>query len=132
MNGNNPMSLAGRTILVTGAGQGIGSGVARLAADLGANLVLADMNADGLEAARNTFAEDRVLAGTGDVADPDFVEGLVEQATARFGVVDELVNTAGITPPAMIDRMTLAQWEQVLRVHLTGSLPRMQWPSVGV
>jgi 3-oxoacyl-[acyl-carrier protein] reductase len=99
MNGSNPMSLAGRTILVTGAGQGIGLGVARLAADLGANLVLADMNADGLEAARNTFAEDRVLAGTGDVADPDFVEGLVEQATARFGVVDELVTQPELPRP---------------------------------
>jgi 3-oxoacyl-[acyl-carrier protein] reductase len=51
MNGINPMSLAGRTVLITGASQGIGLGVARLAADLGANLVLADMNAEGLEAA---------------------------------------------------------------------------------
>ena len=39
MNGSNPMSLARRTVLVTGAGQGIGLGVAKLAADLGANLV---------------------------------------------------------------------------------------------
>jgi 3-oxoacyl-[acyl-carrier protein] reductase len=126
MNGSNPMSLAGRTILVTGAGQGIGQGVAKLAADLGANLVLADMNAEGLETARQTFDADRVLTGAGDVADPDFVEDLVEKAAARFGGVDGLVNTAGITRPAMIDKMTLAQWEQVLRVHLTGSFLCMQ------
>jgi len=122
----NPMSLAGRTILVTGAGQGIGLGVARLAADLGANLVLADMNAAGLEAAAGQFAADRVLTGACDVADPDFAEGLVERATARFGVVDGLVNTAGITRPAMIEKMTLAQWDAVLRVHLTGSFLCMQ------
>ena len=126
MNGVNPMSLAGRTILVTGAGQGIGLGVARLAADLGANLVLADMNAAGLEAAAGQFAADRALTGAGDIADPDFVEGLVERAAARFGVVDGLVNTAGITRPAMIDKMTLAQWDAVLRVHLTGSFLCMQ------
>ena len=126
MNDVNPMSLAGRTILVTGAGQGIGLGVARLAADLGAKLVLADMNAAGLEAAAGQFAADRVLTGAGDVADPDFAEGLVERATARFGVVDGLVNTAGITRPAMIEKMTLAQWDAVLRVHLTGSFLCMQ------
>jgi 3-oxoacyl-[acyl-carrier protein] reductase len=122
----NPMSLAGRTILVTGAGQGIGLGVARLASDLGANLVLADMNAGTLEAARGAFAAERVLTGTGDVADPGFVEGLVERACARFGTVDGLVNMAGITRPAMIEKMSLEQWEQVLRVHLTGTFLCMQ------
>jgi 3-oxoacyl-[acyl-carrier protein] reductase len=97
------MSLAGRTVLVTGAGQGISLGVARLA--------------------RRQFAEDRVLTAVGDVAEPEFVETLAEQGTARFGVV---VNTTGITRPAMIDKMTLPQWEQVLRVHLTGTFLCMQ------
>jgi NAD(P)-dependent dehydrogenase (short-subunit alcohol dehydrogenase family) len=77
MNGINPMSLAGRTVLITGASQGIGLGVARLSADLGANLVLADMNAEGLEAACGHFAEDSILAAPGNVADPEFVETLV-------------------------------------------------------
>lgn len=126
MNKLNPMSLAERTVLVTGAGQGIGFGVAKLASDLGANVVLADMNPDALEAAAASFPDGRVLTGAGDVADADFVEGLVERATQTFGVVDGLVNTAGITRPAMIDKMTVAQWEQVLRVHLTGAFLCMQ------
>ncbi len=104
-------------MLVTGASQGIGLGSQR-SAELGANVVLADMNAAGIETASAAFAPDRVLTGAGDVADPDFVEDLVAQASSRFGVVDGLVNTAGITRPAMIDKMTLAQWDQVLRVHL--------------
>lgn len=126
MSPPDPMSLVGRTILVTGGGQGIGFGVARLASNLGANVVLAEMNAAGLQAAAASFSGDRVLTEVGDVADPDFAERLVERATERFGVVDGLVNTAGITRPAMIDKMTLAQWEQVLRVHLTGAFLCMQ------
>ncbi len=126
MNNVNPMSLAGRTVLVTGAGQGIGFGVARLASDLGANIVLADMNPGALESAAASFPDRRVLTGAGDVADPTFVEGLVERATQTFGVVEGLVNTAGVTRPAMIDKMTVAQWEQVLRVHLTGAFLCMQ------
>lgn len=126
MSNSNPMSLAGRTVLVTGAGQGIGLGVARLASDLGAHIVLADMNPNALEAASGSFPADRVLTGAGDIADADFVEGLVGRATERFGVVDGLVNTAGITRPAMIDKMTVGQWEQVLRVHLTGAFLCMQ------
>ncbi|MGA0594024.1 SDR family NAD(P)-dependent oxidoreductase [Enterovirga sp. CN4-39] len=126
MNKLNPMSLADRTVLVTGAGQGIGFGVAKLASDLGANVVLADMNPDALKSAAASFPDGRVLTGAGDVADPDFVEGLVERATQTFGVVDGLVNTAGITRPAMIEKMTVAQWEQVLRVHLTGAFLCMQ------
>jgi 3-oxoacyl-[acyl-carrier protein] reductase len=126
MNGINPMSLAGRTVLIAGASQGIGLGVARLAADLGANLVLADMNAEELEAGCGHFAEDRILAAPGNVADPEFVETLVEQGAARFGIVDGLVNIVGITRPAMIDKMSLTQWEQVLRVHLTGAFLCMQ------
>ncbi len=126
MNKLNPMSLADRTVLVTGAGQGIGFGVAKLASDLGANVVLADMNPDALKAAAASFPDGRVLTGAGDVADPDFVEGLVERAMQTFGVVDGLVNTAGITRPAMIEKMTVAQWEQVLRVHLTGAFLCMQ------
>jgi 3-oxoacyl-[acyl-carrier protein] reductase len=55
------MSLNGRTF-VTGAGQGIGLGVAKLAADLGANLILADTNADGLQAARIALLPARAMS----------------------------------------------------------------------
>jgi 3-oxoacyl-[acyl-carrier protein] reductase len=101
MNGINPMSLAGRTVLITGASQGIGLGVARLAADLGANLVLADMNAEELEAGCGHFAEDRILAAPGDVADPEFVETLVEQGAARFGPchIHQTVDNRGSQAP---------------------------------
>jgi 3-oxoacyl-[acyl-carrier protein] reductase len=55
------------------------------------------------------------------VADPDFTEATVRHVTASVGVIDGLVNNAGITRPAMIEKMTLQQWSEVIAVHLTGA-----------
>ena len=122
----NPMSLLGRTIIVTGAAQGIGLAAAKLAADLGGNPVLVDMNAKSLVAAQNAIGEDVCLTVTGNVSDPSFASHVVEQAVTRFGAIDGLVNNAGITRTAMANKMTFEQWQQVLDVHLTGSFLFLQ------
>jgi NAD(P)-dependent dehydrogenase (short-subunit alcohol dehydrogenase family) len=57
----------------------------------------------------------------GNVADPDFTETAVRDVAARVGAIDGLVNNAGITRPAMIEKMTLEQWSEVISVHLTGA-----------
>ena len=116
----NPMSLEGRTIIVTGAGQGIGRAVADLVIALGGNAVVADMNTAAIEDVAAAHAPDRALAFTANVADEAQVLALVEAAVAKFGAVHGLVNNAGIVRPAMIEKMTLEQWNQVLAVHLTG------------
>ncbi len=116
----NPMSLAGRTIIVTGAGQGIGLAISKLAIDLGANVAGVDMNAESLHMAAETF-NGRFLALAGNVADESFAVDAVEQTCAKFGAVHGLVNNAGIGRPAMIEKMTAQQWQQVLDVHLNGS-----------
>lgn len=117
----NPMSLAGRTIIVTGAGQGIGRAIADLVVALGGNAVVVDMNPETLEAARADFAEDRFLGVCANVADEAAVEALVAQAVDRFGAVHGLVNNAGISRPGMIDKMSLDNWNAVIAVHLTGA-----------
>jgi 3-oxoacyl-[acyl-carrier protein] reductase len=122
----NPMSLAGRAIIITGGAQGIGLAVARLAANLGGRPVLVDLDADRLAAARDELGDDNCLTVQGNVARPDFAEQVVEQAVARFGAVDGLVNNAGITRTAMADKMTIEQWRQVIDVHLTGSFLFLQ------
>ncbi len=115
------MSLAGRTIIITGAGQGIGRAVADLVVGLGGNVVVADMNPETLAVAGDEFPAGRYLGVEANVADEAAVENLVKQAVETFGAVHGLVNNAGITRTAMIEKMTVQQWNEVLAVHLTGA-----------
>src|ERR1700722_14858004 len=116
----NPMSLEGRSVLVTGAGQGIGLAISRLALELGARVTGIDLNADALASAADALGE-RFLPLTGSVTDPEFASRAVAQSIDKFGAVHGLVNNAGIVRPAMIDKMTLPQWQQVVDVHMTGT-----------
>jgi len=116
----NPMSLDGRTIIVTGAGQGIGLAISELALELGANVVAVDLNADNLRQAAARHGA-RFLPVAGSVADPALAEQAVVAAVDTFGAVHGLVNNAGIGRPAMIHKMTAEEWQQVLDVHLNGS-----------
>lgn len=117
----NPMSLVDRTVIVTGAAQGIGRAVADLVVALGGNVVIADMNGDALEAAKAEYPEGRYLGVKANIADAADVDALVQYAVDTFGAVHGLVNNAGITRPAMLSKMTLQEWDQVISVHLTGA-----------
>lgn len=116
----NLMDMTGRNVMVTGAAQGIGLEAARLMYQLGASLTLIDANAAALAQAGEGFDKGRVLALAGSVTDRTFLGGVVEQAVRCFGGVHGLVNNAGITRTAMIDKMTVEQWQQVIDVNLTG------------
>lgn len=122
----NPMALDGRTIMVTGAGQGIGRAIARLVCNLGGNVAAIDMNESALEDLASELGRERVSGHVGSVADAAFVDSAVSTAVARFGSVNGLVNNAGITRPSMIAKMEQSQWQQVIDVHLTGAFLCMQ------
>jgi 3-oxoacyl-[acyl-carrier protein] reductase len=116
----NLMDMTGRNVMVTGAAQGIGLDAAKLLYQLGANLTLLDANEEKLAGAVEGLDRQRVLALSGSVTDRAFLGGVVEKAVKGFGGVHGLVNNAGITRTAMIDKMTVEQWQQVIDVNLTG------------
>jgi NAD(P)-dependent dehydrogenase (short-subunit alcohol dehydrogenase family) len=113
-----------KTALVTGAGGGIGLAIAQRLAAEGARLVLADLNADTLDAnvvkLRAGGAGD-VMAHACDVSKEDQVAACVAAAVARFGGLDLVVNNAGLMEFKAIADLTGADWLRVLGVDLLGT-----------
>jgi NAD(P)-dependent dehydrogenase (short-subunit alcohol dehydrogenase family) len=123
--------LDGRVAVVTGAGRGIGAGIARLLAAEGAAVVVNDLGveldgsgADTGPAARMadeiTAAGGTAVSDGGDVSDPQVGERLVRTAVEKFGSLDVVVNVAGILRDRMIFNLTEQEWDDVIRVHLKG------------
>lgn len=115
------VSLKNRTIVVTGAGQGIGEGIARLVIELGGNVVAVDRNEETLKKLEGELPAGRLMQAVADVSDPEAAQRVVAQAVEKFERVDGLCNNAGITRPAMMDKMTVKDWRDVLDVHLSAS-----------
>ncbi|KAL1965336.1 hypothetical protein VTN77DRAFT_5773 [Rasamsonia byssochlamydoides] len=121
---NYPQGLfAGQTAIITGAGQGIGAEAARLFANEGAKVVVADVDekkANDVVKAINDAGPGRAIAVVGDVTDANYIEELVKKA-AEFGngKIHIIVNNAGFTWDGVIHKMTDKQWETMLAVHNT-------------
>ncbi|MEE3098520.1 MAG: SDR family NAD(P)-dependent oxidoreductase, partial [Pseudomonadota bacterium] len=107
------------TIVITGAGSGIGRATARRFLAAGWNVALAGRRAEALEETAEGHAA--ALVAPADVTDPASVEALFAATLARFGRVDALFNNAGRgSPPKPIDEMPLEDWFGVLAANLTG------------
>lgn len=114
------ITLDGKTVIVTGAAQGIGAKLVEKIVELGGTAVAVDLNGAKLAETTASYG-DRVLALVGNVTDAAFATASVERAVATFGKVDGLVNNAGVARPALIEKMTMDDWQTVIDVHLTGS-----------
>jgi len=122
----NPMSLENRSVIVTGAGQGIGRAIANGILALGGRVVAMDRNANALREFQNEVGGDRLMIADGDVTDGTFVTATVEGADKWAGGIDGLVNNAGISRAAMIHRMDIETWDAVIDVNLTAPFRLMQ------
>ena len=115
--------FAGKTVIVSGAGSGLGKAIATLFAKLGANLIICGRNPEKLEIARIYFESlgGRVSAHAMSIRDPDAVDAFMNDAWAAFGGVDVLVNNAGGQfPQAAIDFKPKG-WQAVIDTNLNGT-----------
>ncbi len=118
---NPAIDFAGRKALVTGGASGIGEVTAKLLAELGADVVLADLNRDALPAARERAGAVGWTAG--DVASEDDVERMVGDAAAALGGIDLLFNSAGIGDDLVpLHQQSTERWRRVFDVNLWGTL----------
>ena len=109
--------LDGLTVVVTGASSGLGERFARLVHAVGANVVIAARRADRLAALAAALPGSFVVAA--DLAQPDDRERLVAESLERFGVVDVLVNNAGIGGRVAIEDETLEQFRASMELNTT-------------
>ncbi len=119
-------NLDGKSIIVTGAAQGIGRAIALHVAELGGRVAAVDLDAEGLNDLQSELGADRCAIVVGNVADASLANRAVSVATEAFGGVTGLVNNAGVTRTALIEKMTAEDWQLVIDVHLTGSFHFLQ------
>ena len=118
-------SLRGRKVLITGAASGIGRATAQAAAARGAELVLTDLHADQLDevVAAITAADGTVLYHVaGDVSDFDWVAGFARQVDAEVGVMDVVMNIAGISAWGTVENLEHRHWRKLVDVNLMGPI----------
>ncbi len=124
--------LEGKVALITGGGRGVGRGIALAMAEQGAKIVVNDLGAsldgtlDGEQPAHEVVATIKAMGGDGivdggSVADWNAANKMVEAAVNAFGRIDIVVNNAGILRDVMFHRMSEAEFDDVLAVHLKGS-----------
>ncbi len=115
--------LKGQTALVTGASSGIGKAIAialgRAGADVVVNYVSGPDDAEAV-AAEIRRGGSRSLALRADISKEDQVQAMFRTMLAEWGTIDILVNNAGIQQDAPFDQLSLAQWQRVIDVNLTG------------
>lgn len=121
------MQLKDKNIFITGSSRGIGLAIAHQFAQLGANIVLNGRS----EISEDLIAEFadygvKVIAISGDVSSFEDANRMIKEAIASLGSVDVLVNNAGITNDKLMLKMTVEDFESVLKINLTGAFNMTQ------
>jgi NAD(P)-dependent dehydrogenase (short-subunit alcohol dehydrogenase family) len=123
--------LQGKVVIVTGAGNGVGADIARLAAKYGAKVVINDAGVTSAGEGRDPTVAKRVtdeivtaggqaIASVRNVADWDDAHGIIQDALDAYGKIDVVVNNAGILRDTMFHKMTREEFDSVDDVNLRG------------
>lgn len=117
------MTLTGKIAVVTGAAQGIGQAIATTLAQEGADVVVADLNANRCEetVARIKQLGRKAMAVSVNVGDWDQAKAMIDRVLQEWERIDILVNNAGITRDGLLMRMKEEDWQAVLQVNVTGT-----------
>jgi len=119
---NMTNTLQGRTVLVTGAGSGLGAAISRQLIEARARVVLSDIDREKAQhVAREIDPAGHATMSLGfDVGDPDQVATAIDAIRDHWGVLDALVNNAGTDQTAAIDDIDAQRWTHVVRTNLVG------------
>ena len=115
--------FTGKVVLITGANQGLGKGLALRFAAAGAALGICARNADKLKAVSDELIASgaHVLSSAMDVTEEQAVEDWVDAVHERFGRIDLLINNAGAFDGGPFEQLSLAAWDNVIGACLTGT-----------
>jgi NAD(P)-dependent dehydrogenase (short-subunit alcohol dehydrogenase family) len=119
-----PKEFEGNIFIVTGAGSGIGRGIALHLAKHGANLVLADISREGLDEVSEVITREKGEKPhlfVGDQSDDEAVRETVEAAISNFGGLDGAVINAGIGVSGTLEELTAEKWNQGIAINLTSA-----------
>ncbi|KAJ7650353.1 peroxisomal hydratase-dehydrogenase-epimerase [Roridomyces roridus] len=125
----SPLSFKGQTVVVTGAGGGLGRTYSLLFASRGANIVVNDFNPDAAQKVVDQIVQagGKAVVNTSSVTDG---EAVIKSALDAFGTVTILINNAGILRDKGFKKMTDKEWDQIVEVHLKGAFActKAAWP----
>ena len=126
--------MSNKTVLITGSTSGIGKGIALAFAQQGYNIVFNGLEPNGAEIAEEIATRFNIgyLFSAANMLDPGALQQMVHAATEKFGVIDVLVNNAGIQHVSPIEDFPSEKWNDVLAINLTAAfhLTKAVWPAM--
>ncbi len=114
------MDFKGKTAIVTGSARGIGRVIAQKLADLGAQVVISDIDQTTVDSVASEIGSS-AIGIKANVLDSSEVQALFDQSVEKFGHVDILINNAGVTRDGLMIRMDEKDWDLVLDINLKGA-----------